>query len=386
MNDLRLDAVTFPHRVGCHSMSLRGGLIDAIEPTPRAEPRWLVLPGLVNMHAHADRSFTVQSFRPASLADALDAATGARAAFTSADVRARAGRLFERSISHGVTRLRTHTDVDPIVELRSMQGVLAARGDVADRLDVEVIAFSTSRNDLAGPDAIERLECAIALKPDLLGASLNSSADPARALDALLNLAARNDLPVDLHLDEHLDPSRMLAPMAADAVIAHRLKGRVTFSHLCALSTLAPAAADALIEKIARAEITVVALPESNLLLQDRTDGTPRRRGLTLVRELLSGGVKVRFGTDNVRDWFYPFGDGDMLETALHGAITAHLDDPSELIGAICDGRRTIAVGAPADLVLIAASSFDDALARRPSERIVLRRGRQVSGPPLINS
>src|SRR5271166_689543 len=362
-------------------MSLRGGLIDAIEPTPRAEPRWLVLPGLVNMHAHAHRSFTVQSFRPASLADALDAATGARAAFTSADVPARAGRLFERSISHGVTRLRTHTDVDPIVELRSMQGVLAARGDVADRLDVEVIAFSTSRNDLAGPDAIERLECAIALKPDLLGASLNSSADPARALDALLNLAARNDLPVDLHLDEHLDPSRMLAPMAADAVIAHRLKGRVTFSHLCALSTLAPAAADALIEKIARAEITVVALPESNLLLQDRTDGTPRRRGLTLVRELLSGGVKVRFGTDNVRDWFYPFGDGDMLETALHGAITAHLDNPSDLIGAIRDGRRTIEEGAPADLVLIGASSFDDALARRPAERMVLKRGRQVAGP-----
>jgi len=386
VHELRLDAVTFAHRAGTYGLSLSDGLVSAIEPMPKAKPRWLALPGLVNMHAHADRSFAVESFRPASLADALAAATKARAAFTSADVRARAGRLFERSISHGVTRLRTHTDVDPIVELRSMQGVLAARGDVADRLDVEVIAFSTSRNDLAGPDAIERLECAIALKPDLLGASLNSSADPARALDALLNLAARNDLPVDLHLDEHLDPSRMLAPMAADAVIAHRLKGRVTFSHLCALSTLAPAAADALIEKIARAEITVVALPESNLLLQDRTDGTPRRRGLTLVRELLSGGVKVRFGTDNVRDWFYPFGDGDMLETALHGAITAHLDDPSELIGAICDGRRTIAVGAPADLVLIAASSFDDALARRPSERIVLRRGRQVSGPPLINS
>jgi cytosine deaminase len=228
---------------------------------------------------------------------------------------------------------------------------------------------------------VERLERAIELEPDFLGASLNSSADAARALDALLGLAERHDLPVDLHLDEHLEPGRMLAPMVADAVIARGLHGRVTFSHLCALSALAAAPACALIDKIARAEITVIALPETNLLLQDRVDGTPRRRGVTLVRELLAGGVKVRFGTDNVRDWFCPFGDGDVMDTALSGAMTAHLDDPSELIGAICDGRRSIEQGAPADLVLIPASSFDDALARRPAGRMVFKGGCQVAGP-----
>jgi len=384
VGDLRLDAVVFPQRAGCHSVSLRAGRIDAIEATAGTAPRWLALPGLVNLHAHADRSFAVQSFRPASLADALAAAATARAAFTAADVRARASRLFERSIAHGVTRLRTHTDVDPIVEMRSMQGVLAARDDVAGRLDVEVIAFSTSRNELARREAVERLERAIELKPQFLGASLNSSTDPVRALDALLSLAQGNDLRVDLHLDEHLDGSRMLAPMVADAVIARGLQGRVTFSHLCALSTLAPAPARALIEKMARAQVTVIALPESNLLLQDRVEGTPRRRGVTLVRELLSAGVEVRFGTDNVRDWFYPFGDGDMLETAVAGAIATHLDDPSELIGAICDGRLAIEVGAAADLVLIAASSFDDALARRPAERMVFKGGRQVAGPRAL--
>ena len=115
----------------------------------------------------------------------------------------------------------------------------------------------------------------------------------------MLSLAERNDLRVDLHLDEHLDGSRMLAPTVADAVIARGLQGRVTFSHLCALSTLAPAPAGALIEKMVRAQITVIALPESNLLLQDRVEGTPRRRGVTLVRELLSAGVEVRFGTDS---------------------------------------------------------------------------------------
>ena len=70
-----------------------------------------------------------------------------------ADVEARARRLFERSLGHGVTRIRTHTDVDPIVELRSMQGVLAAKQQMAGRIDVDIVAFSTSRNDLAEPEA-----------------------------------------------------------------------------------------------------------------------------------------------------------------------------------------------------------------------------------------
>jgi len=383
VDELRLDAVALPDRAGAVTLHLRAGLVAGIEPAPGSAPRWLALPGLVNLHAHADRSFAVASFRPGSLADALAAAAKASAAFTVEDVRARARRLFERSIGHGVTRIRTHTDVDPVVELRSMQGVLAARDDVSDRLDVEVIAFSTSRNDLAEHDSVKRLERAIELKPDLLGASLNSSADPARALAALLTLAERADLPIDLHLDEHLDGSRMLAPMVVEALIARGLQGRMTFSHLCALSTLEPAPAQALIEKMARAQITVIALPETNLLLQDRGDATPRRRGVTLVRELISAGVKVRFGTDNVRDWFYPFGDGDMLETAVAGAIATHLDHPLELAAAICGGRRTIAEGETADLVLIPASSFDDALARRPAGRIVFKNGCQVAGPPV---
>ena len=108
---------------------------------------------MVNLHAHADRAFTVEQFRPRSVADAIAAAAAARAAFSAADIEARARRLFERSLGHGVTRIRTHTDVDPVVELRSMEGVLAAKQQMTGRMDVDIVAFSTSRNDLAEPEA-----------------------------------------------------------------------------------------------------------------------------------------------------------------------------------------------------------------------------------------
>jgi len=376
--EARLEAVVLPGRPGIYTLILRDGVVAAIEPSIGEEPRWVGLPGLVNLHTHADRAFAAQSFRAVSLADAVHAAAKARAVFTAEDVRKRATRLFEQSVAHGVTRVRTHTDVDPVVELRSMEGVLSARRDVAGRLDVEIIAFATSRNDLAQPDGLDRLERAVELKPDLIGASLNSSAEPKRALDALLTLAERHGLPVDLHIDEHLEPGRMLAPMAADAVIARGMQGRVSFSHLCALAALDESSAKAVIDKIARAQITVIALPETNLLLQDRGQATPRRRGITLLRELIAAGVEVRLGTDNVRDWFFPFGDGDMLETGRLTAITAHLDDTSELVRAICGGFAFLEEGMPGDLVLIPATSFEDALARRPAGRTVFKGGRRI--------
>jgi cytosine/creatinine deaminase len=380
-NEFTIYAVVLPGRDGTFSVTLRDGVIAAIRPAEQiGETAWLALPGLVNLHAHADRAYTVQSFRPRSFADAVNAAAAARVLFTAADVAARATRLFERSVEYGVTRIRTHTDVDPVVELRSMEGVLAAKQRIADRLDVDVIAFSTSKNDLAEPSAVARLERAVAMGADLLGVSLNASADPPRSLTALFDLAERSGLDVDIHLDEHLEPSSMLAAMVADAVIARSLQGRVTLSHVCALATLEAAAAHELIGKFVRAAVTVVANPAANLFLQDRGERSPIRRGVTLVRELIAAGVSVRCGTDNVRDWFFPFGDGDMLETGMFAAMAAHLDDQAALMRTICDGRAAIEEGAVADLVLVPAASFDDALARRPDGRVVFKGGRQVAG------
>src|SRR6266516_2141235 len=158
-DEVIIKSVAVPDRSGAFSVSLRDGVVGTIRPAePASESAWLALPGFANLHAHADRAYTVQSFRPRSFADALAAAASARTGFTAVDVEARAMRLFDRSVAHGVKRIRTHTDVDPVVELRSMEGILAAKRRVAASIDVEIVAFSSSRNDLAESTALARLE------------------------------------------------------------------------------------------------------------------------------------------------------------------------------------------------------------------------------------
>src|SRR5258707_8866210 len=146
-NEVTINVVVVPDRSGVFSVTLRDGLVGAIRPAERAdETGWLALPGFANLHAHADRAYTVQSFRPRSLADALAAAASVRAGFTAAEVEARAMRLFERSLAHGVTRIRTNTDVDPIVDLRSMEGILAAKGRVGGSIERAVVALPSPRD------------------------------------------------------------------------------------------------------------------------------------------------------------------------------------------------------------------------------------------------
>ena len=380
-----LTSVMLPGCEHACNITLRDGLISDITPaTYSGSSQWLAFPAFANLHAHADRSFTVTSFRPRSFADALAESAKARGAFTAEDVQRRATLFLERSLAHGVTRVRTHTDVDPVVGMNSIEGVLAAKVAMSDKIDVDVIAFSTSRNNLAGAEAVSRLKDALDRKPGFLGLSINAAEDPKRTLEVLLDLAEESGLPVDLHIDEHLVAGQMAAPMAIKVIAARDFGRRVTFSHLCALSALEASDANALIEDIARVGITVIALPETNLFLQDRSDATPRRRGITLVRELITAGVKVRFGTDNVRDWFFPFGDGDMLDTGMFAAVAAGIDDDAILLAGLCDGRPALAPGQLADFVLVPASSIEDALARRPAGRIVFKAGRQVAGPTSL--
>jgi cytosine deaminase len=97
------------------------------------------------------------------------------------------------------------------------------------------------------------------------------------------------------------------------------------------------------------------------------------------VQELHAAGVPIRFGSDNVGDVFYPYGDADPLESAFLAALAAHVDDEDLLLAGICDGRTRFAAGDPADLVLLDVGSVREALARRPEGRHVLRAGAAVA-------
>lgn len=105
-------------------------------------------------------------------------------------------------------------------------------------------------------------------------------------------------------------------------------QGPVLCGHACSLMNFESSDVQRIADKLARAEISIAALPATNLYLQGRSDGTPDRRGITRIRELQDAGVNVVLGADNVRDAFCPLGSHNPLATLSLAALAAHLDPP----------------------------------------------------------
>jgi len=375
---MALGPVVLPGAAGTFELDIADGQIATIRLVDAERPR-LALPAFADLHVHADRAYAGGPRPPRSLADAVELVTEVKRASTEEAVRERALRLLRRALAHGTLRVRTHVDVDELVDERALRGVLAARAELAGRLDVEIVAFGTKLCNPANDDGRRRLISAVEAGAELVGAVPAFHADPEASIAAVLALARELGVRADLHVDETTDPSALRLERVADETLALGLEGRVSASHCCSLASVSDAAARRTIGKVAAAGITVIAQPALNLYLQDRGDGTPRTRGVTLVRELLDAGVKVRFGSDNVCDVFYPYGDADPLESAFLAALTAHVDDEDVLLAGICDGRTRIEAGDPADLVLLDAGSVREALARRPGARTVIRAGEELA-------
>ena len=129
--------------------------------------------------------------------------------------------------------------------------------------------------------------------------------------------------------------------------------------------------------------VAVVALPTTNLWLQDsQHDRTPRMRGLAPVHELRTAGVSVVFGADNVADPFCPLGSYDAIEVLRMASVAAQFE-PAGWLDTITSGparalgldRPELAVGAPADFMLIEGCDWNDALRSPRARRQVVRAG-----------
>jgi cytosine deaminase len=337
----------------------------------------LVLPTFIDAHIHLDKVLIRDELREhdGTLAGAIGAIHERKRRYTAEDVRARARTVIEESVRLGTTRLRSHVDVDTIGALVPLEGVLAAAADCADIADVRTIAFP-QEGLLRDPGAYALMEAALESGADVVGGMPHWELDePSQREHVRLcfDLAERFDRDLDMHVDETDDGGVRTLEMVADEALQRGYVGRVCAGHVCSLAAADDEYADRVIDKCLRAGISIAANPVTNLVLQGRGDRGLIRRGTTRIGEFRAAGANVFFGQDCVKDGFYPFGRGSMLEVALISAHAAHLTTRSDIeyaLRAITEAparamRLTdygLKPGARADLQLMPASTWSDAL------------------------
>jgi len=349
---------------------------------------YVLLPAPAEPHAHLDKAFTAaQVPNPAGdLEGAIQAWLVYRVSLTVADVFERARTAALRSLAHGATAIRTHVDVGEGIELRGLHALLTLREDLADILPMQVVALVS--RPLTGPEGAENrafLRAAMEAGADYVGGAPHVDPDPPAALEFCLQTAAEYERPVDLHMDETLNPSMLgLADLARRVIDG--FPQAVTASHCVSLGIQPPEVQARVAADVAVAGISVVTLPQTNLYLQGRGSRTSPPRGLTAVRTLLEAGVTVAAGADNVQDPFNPLGRGDPLETAGLLVAAGHLT-PFEAYELVSTGARKamglpqveVAPDSPSELVAVAGSSLQEVVATASEDRYVFSRGQLTS-------
>ena len=365
------------------ALTLADGCIAAI--TPVAGPaRAVILPLPVDPHVHLDKTFTIQRCRASKpgLSGAIEAMAGDVPGWTETDIRTRSGLALAEAQKNGIWAMRSHIDwVQPGVPLAwSVLGEVSQQW--RNRLHLQRAALVPL--DLLGDaDFGPGIAACVARDGSILGCFVYGNTDLDAKLARVFVLADLHGLHLDFHVDEGLDPQ----VRGFDSIVAltaqHRMAGRVLCGHACSLAIRPEVEVARVLDAAAAAGIALTVLPTTNLHLQDMQPGrSPRQRGLAPMLELRAAGVSVLLGADNVADPFYPHGSYDQIEVLRLACLAAHLN-PAEWLGAITTAPAlamglsapALAVGQPADFILIEGADWDAALRSARAPRQIIRSG-----------
>jgi len=134
----------------------------------------LVLPGLVDMHQHLDKSRTraLLDNPSGTLAGASAAYRALAPTVTRDQMIARAERTVETCSAYGTVAIRSHTNIDPQTGVRGVEAMVTLRERCADRMRIQVVGHVTSQATSMLRESEAWLREAIDLGIDAIGGYL----------------------------------------------------------------------------------------------------------------------------------------------------------------------------------------------------------------------
>ena len=401
---LKIENALLAGRDGPWSIAMDAGVITNVAPsdglkkgsclemvaqkTLDAEGK-LVIPGLVDGHLHLDKALLLAQYpaRTGTFQEALEKTGKLKKEFTIDDIQARARRVIEGEIAFGTTLMRSHVEVDPVLQLTAMEALLPLKQEYAWGLTLQLAIFA-QEGITNQPGTVDLLRRAMVMGGNVIGSAPYVDPDPEQNIRIVFDLAQEFDCDVDFHLDFLDDDSPLLLPVVVEETIKRGWQGRVCLGHMTKLAGLPPNVLQEMAAMLRDGGISVLALPATDLYMMARKDTHNTRRGVAPIDQL--GGVTVGIANNNVQNLFTPFGDGDILkmctliaQTLQLGTAQSHLNilemvtsGAAKAIGVLNHG---IAPGNVADLVILDAVSPSEAIGMAPAGRTTIKGGKVVS-------
>lgn len=352
-----------------------------------AEGRVLV-PGFVESHIHLDKAL-IASRKPnksGTLQEAIKVTADLKPTFSKEDIYDRAKQALEMIIPRGVTAIRTHSEFDPTQGFTGFETILQLKEEYKHLVDIQVVAFP-QEGIFKAPGTEKMMYKAMEMGADVVGGIPYNDAPANEHIDLIFEIAKKYDKPIDLHQDFSDEADNMSIEYLCRKTIEEGYHGRVSVGHLTALHALSKDQLNPIIQLMVEAQINVMALPATDLHLGARNDEYNVRRAVTPIRKLRDAGVNMCIASNNIRNAFTPYGNGDILQTAMLAIPVGHLggaddlhtvlpmitENPAKAIGLTKYG---IKVGNKADVVLLDTMVKENAIIDIPERLYVIKNGK----------
>src|SRR6516162_7851473 len=349
--------------------------------------------GLIETHIHLDKSRIIDRCPPEAKRDIspMRQVAAMKPGFTVEYVRLRA-----ECTLNGTTRMRAQVEVDPAIGMRGFEAVQSLVADYKWAIDIEICVFPQDglTND---PGTDELLVEGLERGARAIGGAPRYDAAPACQIRRIFELAREYDVDADIHLDVGNTPERMQIHLVCELTEQYRRGGRVVVGHMAKLSTMPPHEVAILARRLADVGVAVTVLPATDLYLMGRDQDHNVRRGVADVNFLVEQGVNCSLSTNNVLNPATPYGDCSLIRMAnLHANVLqiARPDQLRECFAMLSERSARLlnlkdyglAIGKPADIVVIDAASPEQAIAEIRPPLAVYKRGRRTvaRAPPEL--
>lgn len=348
----------------------------------------LLLPGLVNAHAHIDKNLLGLPWRPNSvpeprrIKDYVDNERRMRLEL-GLDTAKQSAIEVQMAIEAGVTHIRTHVDIDTDAGLQHWEGVLQTKETFKDQLTMQTVAFPQS-GMLIHQGTVELLEEAVKMGADAIGGLDPSTVDrdPVKHIDIVFDIADRYGVEVDIHLHEPGMLGAFAVELIAERTQALGLQGKVTISHVFCLGMVDDSTLDKLIRLILDNDITIMSLGSGSGVFPP-------------LKKLHEAGVKLCTGTDGVHDLWGIYNSVNMLDRVrlLGYRCGFRRDEDVEFLlnvatyggaSVMKDENYGIDVGCDADFIVIAGETPTEAVVEYPAPKFVVKRGQVIASNGVL--
>ena len=334
----------------------------------------MLLPAFVDLHVHIDKTFVVDEVGAAEgdLFAAIHRMAEHRDGWSAEQIESRMQRAITEAYANGTRAMRTHLDWMGKDAPKSLAVFEKLRDAWRGKLTLQCVSLTPldffddgpssafDSEDLALEVATANLTCDPKRgEAALLGAFVYRNERIYDKLQRVFDLAIKNGLDLDFHVDEGLDADARGLRAIAELTLKNNWQGRVTCGHACSLAMQSDEDAIATLKLCVQAGIHLVSLPSTNLYLQGAWNRTPVERGITRLREASKAGVSVSLATDNVADGFYPYGSYNPLEAWKLGVQMGHLSEPLDWLASITTAPAK-AMGLPWDGLIRVGNSVKD--------------------------